>query len=342
MPKISGKIIDLHLLYSEVTERGGFAKVNNRDEWDEVLPAIDLKDKCVNASAAIKLIYRRFLEKYERLTFFGEDPDKVDAADVSDSNDGGRSRRFFPSVLSSSGSVNTVPMSYNYRQHIVNMDRRRTYKLSMDLHKSSPYEKLMLSLISPLPNEQDFAINVCTLMANESKHTLKLNEYPKLLDVLLAHAGIFADLSLRKLFQYVYKEVRNHSLLGFWRDLLHEKPLILELYNTESLLLDDADVAAPTRFDEIMSQEELDSIKPNAALKNCLEMDFLNLGRGEGTQDYVGQRVQQILAILRNLSFFEENLHVFAKNRTFHRFIVMCANIRWGMLKILYKYLDIF
>jgi AT-rich interactive domain-containing protein 2 len=45
--------------------------------------------------------------------------------------------------------------------------------------------------MSPLPNEQDFAINVCTLLSNEGKHTLKLDKYPRLIDFLLAHAGVF-------------------------------------------------------------------------------------------------------------------------------------------------------
>lgn len=65
-------------------------------------------------------------------------------------------------------------------------------KLSTDLYRSSEYDRLMLSLMSPLPNEQDFAINVCTLMANESKHTLKIEHCPKLIDALLGHAGVYS------------------------------------------------------------------------------------------------------------------------------------------------------
>lgn len=63
--------------------------------------------------------------------------------------------------------------------------------MSENLHKCTEYDKLLMSLLSPLPNEQDFAINVCTLMANESKPTLKIEKCPKLVDALLAHAGIF-------------------------------------------------------------------------------------------------------------------------------------------------------
>jgi len=63
--KISGKQVDLYKLYNEVTERGGFNKVNMRDEWEEVYSAMEtLRDRCVNGTAGIKHIYRRYLDKY--------------------------------------------------------------------------------------------------------------------------------------------------------------------------------------------------------------------------------------------------------------------------------------
>lgn len=51
----------------------------------------------------------------------------------------------------------------------------------------------MLSLLSGLPNEVDFAVNVCTLLSNESKHAMQLDKDPKLVTLLLAHAGVFDD-----------------------------------------------------------------------------------------------------------------------------------------------------
>jgi AT-rich interactive domain-containing protein 2 len=65
--------------------------------------------------------------------------------------------------------------------------------LSTNLFKPTEYDRLALSLLSPLPNEQDYAINVCTLLSNEGKHTLKLERCPRLIDFLLAHAGVFAE-----------------------------------------------------------------------------------------------------------------------------------------------------
>lgn len=70
-------------------------------------------------------------------------------------------------------------------------EKREQHRLDMNLYKSSDYDRLALSLISPLPNEQDFAINVCTLLSNDNRHNLKLDKHPRIVTYLLAHAGIF-------------------------------------------------------------------------------------------------------------------------------------------------------
>ncbi len=54
------------------------------------------------------------------------------------------------------------------------------------------YQKIEKSLMSGLPNEVDFAINVLTLLSSEGRHSLQLKECNNLVDILLAHAGIFS------------------------------------------------------------------------------------------------------------------------------------------------------
>ncbi|XP_034111743.1 AT-rich interactive domain-containing protein 2 isoform X2 [Drosophila albomicans] len=351
--KISGQHVDLYRLYQEVTERGGFNKVNMRDEWDEVYSALDtLRERCVNGTAGIKHIYRRYLDKYERLNFHGEDPDKLEALEAAiECAELGASARARSRALASGGGVGSglglsggglgsmfgnahstltaVPMAYNQRQHIVNADRRRQYKMSTQLHKHSSYEKLLLSLISPLPNEQDFAINVCTLMANEPRPTLQLSECPKLLDVLLAHLGVYADYTMRQLFQHGHNtagvQVRRHSKLNFWRDLLYDKPQILDLYTDEQAWLDNGliskDVDAVGNLEQL--SDEFD-----------FELDFLNLRRSHGTDERIGQRVLQIVQLLRSLSFHQENVTLLSANRTLWRYLVMGANVRWSNIHI--------
>nr|NP_610216.1 brahma associated protein 170kD [Drosophila melanogaster]AAF57363.1 brahma associated protein 170kD [Drosophila melanogaster]AGW52162.1 FI23954p1 [Drosophila melanogaster] len=336
--RISGKHVDLYKLYNEVTERGGFNKVTMRDEWDEVYSAMEtLRERCVNGTASIKHIYRRYLDKYERLNFFGEDPDKMEALEAAIEiveMGGGRSRsRFLAGAGGGLGSIfgsahstlPAVPMAYNQRQHSVNVERRRQYKMSTQLHRHSSYEKLLLSLLSPLPNEQDFAINVCTLMANEARHTLQLSECPKLLDVLLAHLGVYADFTMRQLFQHSYTEVRHHSQLSFWRDLLHDKPQVLELYTDEQAWLDNG----------LISKEDGEnSAARSELLAACDELHFLNLRRSNGTDERMGQRVLQIVQLVRTLSFHQENHALLASNRTLWRYLVMGANVRWSNIHI--------
>lgn len=70
---------------------------------------------------------------------------------------------------------------------------RQSYGLSMDFNSPNDYNKLVLSLLSGLPNEVDFAINVCTLLSNESKHVMQLEKDPKIITLLLANAGVFDD-----------------------------------------------------------------------------------------------------------------------------------------------------
>ncbi|XP_017004689.2 AT-rich interactive domain-containing protein 2 [Drosophila takahashii] len=336
--KMSGQQVDLYRLYNEVTERGGFNKVNMRDEWEEVYSAMEtLRERCVNGTATIKHIYRRYLDKYERLNFFGEDPDKMEALEAAIENaemGGGRSRsRFLAGAGGGLGSIfgsahstlPAVPMAYNQRQHAVNVERRRQYKMSTHLHRHSTYEKLLLSLLSPLPNEQDFAINVCTLMTNEPRHTLQLADCPKLLDVLLAHLGVYADFTMRKLFQHSYAELRHNSQLSFWRDLLHDRPQILELYTDEQAWLDNG----------LISKEDTEtSAARSELLAACDELDFLNLRRGSGTDERMGHRVLQIVRLVRALSFHQENHALLASNRTLWRYLVMGANVRWNNIHI--------
>lgn len=83
-----------------------------------------------------------------------------------------------------------------------------------------------MSLLSPLPNEQDFAINVCTFLSNEGKHTLRLDKCPRLINHLVAHAGIFDSPGTRQLFIEVYSRVRNYSINSFWQDVLDNQDVL--------------------------------------------------------------------------------------------------------------------
>lgn len=52
-------------------------------------------------------------------------------------------------------------------------------------------ERMALSLLSPLPNEQDFALNVCTILAADSANKLPVLTLPHIIDFLLGHTAVY-------------------------------------------------------------------------------------------------------------------------------------------------------
>ena len=138
----------------------------------------------------------RYLDTYEKFYFLGEEEE--DESNPYFDEEDSRARKERQRKI-----VQNVPTSYNEAQHRVADHLRAHYGLSTELYQKTDYDRLGLSLLSPLPNEQDFAINVCTLLSNEGRHTLKLAKCPRLLDILLVSTNIFA--SLINIFCNVYK-----------------------------------------------------------------------------------------------------------------------------------------
>lgn len=145
---------------------------------------------------------------------------------------------------------------------------------------------------------------------------------------------------MREIFVEYYSNIRQHSLQSFWTDCLQEKAEILELSYEDYFQtpadksIDDVPGHPPVRLRSNRNETFEDglNIRANELEEDLSSLNFMNLKRGLGTHDYIGQRVHQVTSIFRNLSFFDENLPVLAKNRTFIRFLVMCSNIRWGNL----------
>ncbi|KAK3921732.1 AT-rich interactive domain-containing protein 2 [Frankliniella fusca] len=366
VPQINGQEVDLYLLYVLVTAHGGWLKVNYKNEWDDLMDQFKLPQQCVNAGVALKQVYLRYLDRYEKVHFLGEDGGRA-----SDEDDDSRHKRWSARVLHS------VPLVYNTHQHILSETQRAYHGLSTDLYKPSDYDRLAMSLMSPLPNEQDFAINVCTLLSNEGKYTLKLDKCPRLVDFLLAHAAVFSNEGTRELFQEVYGKVRHSSMTHFWADVLEDAEM-LHLTDEAQWPLKSRPSIVPsfTRTDssnsieksrnsssrEISESEyDLDECgvrlgypsnvflgrrksgessktdhektkKPRIEIEPS-DLELFCLGRTLGTQDYLGQRVVQVSTILRNLSFGEENQSVLATNPTFLRFLLLCLHSRWDTLR---------
>ncbi|XP_063783421.1 AT-rich interactive domain-containing protein 2 [Pseudophryne corroboree] len=292
IPAVGGRELDLHSLYTRVTTLGGFAKVSEKNQWGEIIEEFNFPRGCSNAAFALKQYYLRYLEKYEKVHHFGEDDDEVQ-----------------PGNLKPQLPIGAIPCTYNYQQHVVPDYLRQSYGLTMDFNTPNDYNKLVLSLLSGLPNEVDFAINVCTLLSNESKHVMQLEKDPKIITLLLANAGVFDDTlgTFSAVFGDEWKEKTDRDFVQFWKDIV-----------------DDSEIR-DLIYDKSNSQEGT----PPDSLWDSL----FHPPRKLGINDIEGQRVLQIAVILRNFSFEESNVKLLAANRTCLRFLLLSAHSHFISLR---------
>ncbi|TNN55996.1 AT-rich interactive domain-containing protein 2 [Liparis tanakae] len=286
IPIVGGKELDLNALYVRVVALGGFAKVSDKNQWLELGDEFNCPRSCSNAAFALKQYYLRYLEKYEKVHHFGEDDEEVQ-----------------PGNPKASLPIGAIPSSYNYQQHIVSDYLRQSYGLSTDFVPPCDYNKLVLSLLSGLPNEVDFAVNVCTLLSNESKHAMQLDKDPKLVTLLLAHAGVFDDSlgSFSGVFGMDWKEKTSRDFVRFWKEVVEDVEVRELIWDKNSAAQDGSS-----------SEERWQSL--------------FHPPRNQGISDMESQRVLQIAVILRNLSFEEANVKLLAANRTCLRFLLLCAH----------------
>lgn len=69
VPVIGGKELDLHVLYVEVTKRGGFSKVVLEKKWREVSSVFNFSSTTTSASYVLRKHYESLLHNYEKAYF---------------------------------------------------------------------------------------------------------------------------------------------------------------------------------------------------------------------------------------------------------------------------------
>ncbi|CAJ0963141.1 unnamed protein product, partial [Ranitomeya imitator] len=249
-------------------------------------------DKPLMPVGLAQLPFWGYLEKYEKVHHFGEDDEEVQP---------GNPKPQLP--------IGAIPCTYNYQQHVVPDYLRQSYGLTMDFNTPNDYNKLVLSLLSGLPNEVDFAINVCTLLSNESKHVMQLEKDPKIVTLLLANAGVFDDTlgTFSAVFGDEWKEKTDRDFVQFWKDIVDDNEVRDLIY------------------DKCRSQE--------GTSPESLWDSLFHPPRKLGINDIEGQRVLQIAVILRNLSFEESNVKLLAANRTCLRFLLLSAHSHFISLR---------
>ncbi|XP_056604062.1 AT-rich interactive domain-containing protein 2 isoform X1 [Triplophysa dalaica] len=293
VPVVGGKELDLSALYMRVVSLGGFAKVSDKNQWAELGEDFHFPRSCSNAAFVLKQYYLRYLEKYEKVHHFGEEDDEEQP---------GNPKPLLP--------IGAIPTSYNYQQHTVSDYLRQSYGLSAEFVPPSDYNKLVLSLLSGLPNEVDFAINVCTLLSNESKHAMQLEKDPKLITLLLAHAGVFDDSlgSFSAVFGTDWREKTSRDFVKFWKEVIEDNEV-----------------------KDLISDKSCTPQNGSETRHFCTPL--FHPPRNVGIGDMEGQRVLQVAMILRNLSFEETNIKLLAANRTCLRFLLLCAHCTFIQLR---------
>ncbi|KAK3098629.1 hypothetical protein FSP39_021380 [Pinctada imbricata] len=294
-PKIDGREVDLYLLYRRVISFGGWRKIVDESIWEQIIRDFKVSKGCSNGTQALKFIYVRYLDVYEKVHFHGMDPK---LPDDDEENEGPLRKKI---CLPQFG----IPHSYNYEWHRIHASARAQLGMSTDLIKYNDHEKLEQSLLSGLPNEVDFVINVCTLLSNESRHTISLEKSPNLLRLLMAHVGVFENdkRSLEAVYQEGWVALKGENYFRFWLETVQEKSVRHFITNNS-----------------------------NCSMHNEGE-SYLHLGREQGLCDTEGQRVMQLAVIMRNLSFEEENMKFMTESDLVFRFVMLCIHSSYGCLR---------
>ncbi|XP_075981981.1 brahma associated protein 170kD [Anticarsia gemmatalis] len=330
-PIVNGIEIDLYLFYTLVQQRGGLGKVNQNDTWESFLRPLRLPHPCINGSTLLRRIYGTHLEKYERAK---GPPGRDDDNDMDEDPRRGR------------GS-NIPRMSFAGGTYISASGEA----LRTGSRVAAASERLALSLLSPMPNEQDFAVNVCTVLAADHSNRLPLSTTPHILDFLLAHAGVYNHSSLRDTIGRSYFEARGRYPDDFWslraggggaKELADETKFMQPGVEQPDLMVQ-ARAAHNTLTDCLMNDSEEEDLIVEKILDEEVLEDWVTEPSDEsqlfapalagGASCVYTQRVLQIASIVRSLSFHEENVQYLAKNTTLIRFLLLCANCWVGTLR---------
>ncbi|VIO93122.1 ARID/BRIGHT DNA binding domain containing protein [Brugia malayi] len=288
-PHIQGVEVDLFRLYDTVISMGGWQKVSFNEKWGDIAHAIGLANGVAVAEHAIKVLYMRYLSKYEQNELVGE----VDDADSDLLSSRSRGKGF------SSLATADCPISTGQRQ------ASEYFRLRPE-KKEAEYDRIVKSLLSGLPNEVDFAVNVCTLLSHPGPRVLRLVAAPQIITLLVAHLAIFPDGD--RAFYDLYKSwelVSGHNFIAFWS-------------------------GAGITDDEVLKL--IPHIKPSMVSEEESNI-FCGLDTEFQPRNVVSWRVQQVLLIIRNLSFEVINKAVLAASWPLLKFLFICSNCKWSMLR---------
>lgn len=161
---------------------------------------------------------------------------------------------------------------------------RAQYGLFRDFVRRSEYDKLELALLCGFPNELTFVLNTLLLLSSTTNNNISFQLYkcPRLLDMLFRHIGLFVptdnsinDHRLKILYDNIWSKHLNYHMEQFWIDSC-SSDIVKQLLN-------------------------IDITKNHEDLYNNFNF---NSNENQQQQEL---RIEQILMIIRNLSFDRSN-----------------------------------
>lgn len=285
LPWLGGQYLDLYLLYRKVTSAGGWVKVTEGKMWRDIAEVFNLPPTCTNAAFALRQHYSRYLEKFERINFFGEDAEDVLTV----------------------GRPHTPVGVGTFQAHTPSITKADFVSvISSTKDPSRNFDKLVLSLQCGMPNEVDFAINICMLLSNVSNSVFNLSKAPAVVDMLLAHIGVVSQElhGLKELHEQWYlQQDMDRDFIQFWKESISEDEVQKILTGSEEK--------------DLTSGETL----------------FHPARRKAGARAAECQRISQVGMIIHNFSFDDTNASVLASHPLCLRFLVLCICSDYGFLQ---------
>uniref|UniRef100_A0A8R1DHE6 ARID domain-containing protein n=2 Tax=Caenorhabditis japonica TaxID=281687 RepID=A0A8R1DHE6_CAEJA len=291
LPHVQGVEVNLYRLYDTVMALGGWQKVASGEKWSDIAEMFGCKDDILCGDHAIKLIYMRYLSKFEQVQTIGDVDDYVD--NEMSRNRGRNATSFF--------ATNDCPISRHQPEQPLR-DERGQIIIEPD------YTRLAKSLLSGLPNEVDFAMNVCMLLSHAGPKQLRVCHAPTLLTLLVALTGVYDndDKTMSELGTH-WKNSTRHNFVRLWVSSGIPSDLL-------ALFLGD-DVVS-----EYVNDED--------------DQFFIGVSDTYDVQDPRCWRINQITTIIRNLSFEPANRVSIVNTWPVMKFLLMCASCKWSPLYV--------
>jgi hypothetical protein len=211
----------------------------------------------------------------------------------------------------------------------------------------NPYEKLEKSLLSGLPNEVDFVFNTILLLSSDETHLFRVYSSPLLIDLMLAHIGFFGAEDKHG-YRLLYDNVWHSSPTKHKKLRSKTHSTQKEFFNNKGKASDNIklrwqtsrrqfvkfwhnSVELPAKSFDEDKRTLIENLLPklyNEYLKDIPSSELMSLR--EWYDDEEGlcseyRRIEQVMIILNNLSF-EDNNATFMANQSgsLLEFLIMC------------------